>query len=227
MKTNHLRLISGATQAKGLTVIIDVFRAFSTSCYLFANGAERIFPIGTLESAYEMKRKNPDFILIGERETIKPEGFDFGNSPTHILEKDFTGKSVILTTSAGTQGIVNAKGASEIITGSFVNLSATVSHIAHKNPEEISVVAMGNSGIRIAEEDELCASSIIGLLTDPDYIISNVREVLRNNGGERFFDPQNERHSPPSDFELCTAVDKFSFAIRYDSDLKQLLKVDN
>ncbi len=32
---NILHLIEGAKQAKGLMVIIDVFRAFSLECYLY------------------------------------------------------------------------------------------------------------------------------------------------------------------------------------------------
>lgn len=33
-----LRLIEGAKMAEGLTVIIDVFRAFSLECYLYDMG---------------------------------------------------------------------------------------------------------------------------------------------------------------------------------------------
>jgi len=36
------------------------------------------------------------------------EGFDFGNSPSSITEEQICGKEIIHTTSAGTQGIVNA-----------------------------------------------------------------------------------------------------------------------
>ena len=50
-KVNILRLIDGAKQAEGLTVIIDVFRAFSLENYLYDMGAELIRPIGSVEEA--------------------------------------------------------------------------------------------------------------------------------------------------------------------------------
>ena len=40
MKTEIFHLIEGAERAEGLTVVIDVFRAFSMECYLYAAGAE-------------------------------------------------------------------------------------------------------------------------------------------------------------------------------------------
>ena len=54
-----LHLVDGARQATGLTVIIDVFRAFSTACYTVFQGASRIIPVGDLDLAYELKKKNP------------------------------------------------------------------------------------------------------------------------------------------------------------------------
>ncbi len=50
MEIKILHLINGAKQAKGLAVIIDVFRAFSTACYVFGNGAKKIIPIGDIET---------------------------------------------------------------------------------------------------------------------------------------------------------------------------------
>lgn len=115
---NILHLIEGAKQAKGLTVIIDVFRAFSLECYLYDMGVKLIRPVGTVEEAFSLKNSIQDSILIGERHGIKCDGFDYGNSPSTILKEDVIGKTIAHTTSAGTQGIVNAVCASEIITGS-------------------------------------------------------------------------------------------------------------
>ena len=63
MDLRILQLIEGAREAKGLAVIIDVFRAFSTACYVFGNGARCIVPVGNLDVAYELKRKNPSFLF--------------------------------------------------------------------------------------------------------------------------------------------------------------------
>lgn len=134
MNIKILQLIEGARKAEGLTVIIDVFRAFSVACYVFNNGAEKIIPVGSLETAYALKEENGEFILMGERKGKILPGFDYGNSPAHVQGVDFSGKTVIHTTSAGTQGIVNAVKADEIITGSFVNARAVARYILQRKP---------------------------------------------------------------------------------------------
>ena len=108
MKIEILQLLEGARNAQGLTIIIDVFRAFSTACYAFGNGIQRIYPVGDLEKAYQLKQQNPEFILVGERNEQKPEGFDFGNSPSQLMTSNLNGKTKDHTTSKETQGIANA-----------------------------------------------------------------------------------------------------------------------
>ena len=39
MKIEILQLLEGARKATGLTVVIDVFLAFSTACYMVGKGA--------------------------------------------------------------------------------------------------------------------------------------------------------------------------------------------
>ena len=126
MDVQILQLLEGAEDASGLTVIIDVFRAFSTSCYAYGTGAEKIIPVGEIEKAYLLKHNNPEYLLMGERNERKPTGFDFGNSPSHILEENFQRKTIVHTTSSGTQGIAAALQADEIITGSFVSGRASM-----------------------------------------------------------------------------------------------------
>ena len=42
MKVEILEFVEGARRARGITVIIDVFRAFSVACYAADAGAARI-----------------------------------------------------------------------------------------------------------------------------------------------------------------------------------------
>ena len=146
MNIRILQLLEGAQAARGLTVIIDVFRAFSVEAYAMAGGAKEIWAVGDIEKAYEMKKEYPDALLAGERGGMRCEGFDCGNSPSEIAKIDLNGKTLIHTTSAGTQGIANALHADEIITGSLVNASAIVEYIRKQNPEEVSLVCMGLAG---------------------------------------------------------------------------------
>ena len=151
-----LHLLSGAKEARGLTVIIDVFRAFSLECYLYDLGAKLVRPVGSIEEAKALHEKIPGSVLIGERQGIKVEGFDFGNSPSQVeAEKDrIEGRVIIHTTSAGTQGIVNAVGATEILTGSLVNAKAVAEYHAvlfrkqtngiHKTPNSSEEMPSGS-----------------------------------------------------------------------------------
>ena len=129
MEIIRLSLIEGSKKARGLTVVIDVFRAFTTAAFVMANGAKCIHPVGTLKEVFNLKRLHPDWILIGERGGKKVPGFDYGNSPYEVSSVDFTGRTVVQTTSAGTQGIVNAVDAEEIVLGSFVMADSIVEYI--------------------------------------------------------------------------------------------------
>lgn len=219
LNVNILHLIEGAKQAKGLTVIIDVFRAFSLECYLYDMDVKQIRPVGTIEEAFSLRHRIQDSILIGERHGKKCDGFDYGNSPSSIVKDDVTGKTMIHTTSAGTQGIVNAVHASEIITGSLVNAKAVAEYIIAKQPHTVSLVCMGNGGVKPAPEDELCAEYIKSLLEGREFSdfaerVSN----LKNNGGEHFFDKSRQDIFPEADFHMCIEYDKFPFVIKIEKD---------
>jgi Phosphosulfolactate phosphohydrolase and related enzymes len=218
-----LQLIDGAREATGLTVIIDVFRAFSVACYVLNNGAEKIIPVGDIDIAYKLKEENSDYILIGERKGRIQPGFDYGNSPTHIENIDFSGKTIVQTTSAGTQGIVNATKADEIITGSFANSKAIAKYIKSKSPDTVSLVCMGNHGKYPSDEDTFCAEYIKSLLDETYYDTDNSIAALKNSSGKRFFDIENSDWCPERDFCLCTDINSFNFVIRAEKDENGLL----
>lgn len=216
MKIIIRQLLEGAKEAKGLTVIIDVFRAFSTACYVMSNNAKRILPVSDINLAYELKRSNPDYILMGERFEQKPDGFDFGNSPTHVLNTDFSGKTVVQTTSAGTQGLVNAINAQEIITGSFVNAPAIVNYIKKKQPDIVTLVCMGYSMKHPTEEDTFCAEYIKADLENQPSDFTKMKEIIRQTSAKRLFMHENQTFSPASDFDLCTDLGRFHFVLIAD-----------
>ena len=93
MNIQILQLLEGARAARGLTVVIDVFRAYSLEAYLLHRGAERIIPLADAEEAYKLKESHPEMLLAGERNGKILPGFDFGNSPSQVKDYDFTGKT--------------------------------------------------------------------------------------------------------------------------------------
>ncbi|MBE6649220.1 MAG: 2-phosphosulfolactate phosphatase [Ruminococcaceae bacterium] len=219
MKINILHMIDGAKKAKGTTVIIDVFRAFSVEAYCFYMGAEKIIPVGDAKLAYRLKEKNPEYILSGERHGKILPDFDVGNSPTDIVKLDLKGKTVIHTTSAGTQGIVNAVGADEIIGGSLLCAKAIARYIKKTNKKEVSLVCMGLDALSETEEDNLCANYIKSLLCDEEIDIRSEIEKLKITSGAKFFDKTQKDVFPESDFHMCVEVDKFDFLVKLEKDI--------
>ena len=219
MDIQILQLVEGARQARGLTVIIDVLRAFSLECYLTSRGAAEIRPVGALEEAYAWRSKDPAALLVGERGGAKCPGFDFGNSPCSIPAEAVRGRRIIHTTSAGTQGITQAVHADELIAGSLVNASAVAAYIRQRQAQTVSLVCMGVAGVREAPEDLLCAEYIRSLLLDrplPD--LEERTAALRLRGGAHFFNPDTQEIYPEQDFWLCTKRDLFPFVLRATED---------
>ncbi len=214
-----LSLIEGAREARGLTVIIDVLRAFSLECYLYDRGAALIRPVETVEEAFACRERFPESLLIGERGGKKCEGFDFGNTPGGIQREQVEGKLIFHTTSAGTQGIANALQASEILTGSLVNARAVAAYIRRSGAEEVSLVCMGNGGVRYAAEDQICAEYIQSLAEDrPMADLEERIAELPTHGAEHFFNPRTQDIFPEPDFWLCMKRDIFPFVLRVTRD---------
>ncbi|RIH64739.1 2-phosphosulfolactate phosphatase [Mariniphaga sediminis] len=218
MEVQILQLLDGAKEAKGLTVIIDVFRAFSTACYALAEGAAKIIPVGNIENAYQLKEQHPDYILMGERNEMKPHGFDFGNSPSQLIGSELKGKTLVHTTSSGTQGIVAAGHVPEIITGSFVNAGAIISYIKNRKPEMVSLVCMGYACEFPTDEDTLCAEYIRNELKGLSNNFPQMVEIIRKGSGERFFEPEKQEWAPKEDFDLCLDLNRFDFVLRAEKE---------
>jgi 2-phosphosulfolactate phosphatase len=229
MKVEILEFVKGARKAKGVAVIIDVFRAFSVACYAFDAGAVRIIATAGVDNAFQLKKKYVNSVLVGEREEKKIEGFDFGNSPTEIIKTDLRGITVIHTTTAGTNGLVNAVNADVVMTGSIVNAGAIVRYIKALNPEHVSLIAMGYRATLSADEDLLCAEMIAAGLNNKSDISEKRISDLQNTSGKRFFNPDNIDFSPPTDFFLCTMINRFNFVLkaetRFDGNV-DLMKLD-
>ena len=182
-------------------------------------GPEKYARSAPLRKRSPGRKKDPACVLVGERHGRKIEGCDLGNSPSSIDSGSVRNKRVIHTTSAGTQGIVNAVQADRVITGSFVNARAIADYIRETSPETVSLVCMGKEGIAPAEEDELCAIYLKNLLT-----IGRMPEIdrklsdLRTGGGSHFFDPSLREVYPEQDFWECISRDRFDFVLKIEKD---------
>src|SRR5262245_52253278 len=209
----RLRLLDGAKKARGLTVVIDVFRAFSTAAYAFDRGARDIVLVAGVEDAFALKARWPDALVMGEVHGRRVAGFDFGNSTSAIAEADLGGRRLIQRTSAGTQGVVAASGADAIYLGSFVCAGALARHLTALAPPLVSLVAMGMRGERPAAEDEACAELLAARLEGRALDERALLYVLaRSDAGARF--EEDSEDFPRSDVDHCLALDAFDFVMR-------------
>lgn len=215
MNIRILQLIDGAKAARGLTVIIDVFRAMTVEAYVIENGAADLIPMGSIDEAYAYRDTHPGTLLMGERGGAKCPGFDFGNSPSAVKDFDFTGKTVVHTTSAGTQGVANATGATEMLTGALVNARAIAEYIKASGAEDVSLVCMGLAGEKETEEDTLCAEYIKALVEGRPFDLGPGIDLCKRTSGAKFFDPNNPIF-PEEDFHLSVEADKFDFVLHVE-----------
>jgi 2-phosphosulfolactate phosphatase len=208
-------LIEGARRAGGNVAVIDVFRAFTTAAVAFANGARQIVMVADIAEALALREAGRGAACLGEAHGHAPPGFDFGNSPFEIAAVDFTGKTLIQRTSAGTQGIVAAaSGADRLYAASLATAAATARALGRGAPERITLVAMGNNGTSRADEDEVCALHLRNLIEGRRGDAEAVRRLILA-GGEiaRFHDPARPYYDP-RDVGLALDVDRYDFAIR-------------
>jgi len=146
-----------------IVVIIDVLRATSTINAALRNGAKSIIPVDSVTRCIELGRQIGG-ITAGERDGKIAEGLEHGNSPFEYPEEFISGKNLVLTTTNGTRLLQMAleKGAREIITGSFTNLSAVCDHlIAMKLPVILGCAAWKD---RVNLEDTLFAGAVISTI---------------------------------------------------------------
>ncbi|MBA2131986.1 2-phosphosulfolactate phosphatase [Capillibacterium thermochitinicola] len=141
-------------------VVIDVLRATSTIVTALTNGCLALYPVADPGTAALFRRKlGSDCLTGGERQGLKIPGFDLGNSPLEYTAETVAGQRIILTTTNGTQAMLEAEHAAEILIASFLNAGRTSTYLADK--AEVVFFCAGTKG-EPGLEDLLCA----GLMTE-------------------------------------------------------------
>jgi 2-phosphosulfolactate phosphatase len=208
----HYTDLEDCHTAQGIVIVIDVLRAFSTAAYAFSCGAKGIVLVSGVEEALSLKSQIPNSRVMGEVGGLPPEGFDFGNSPTHISTENLSGITIIQRTGAGTQGAVRSQNANRMLASSFVVADATVQFVKKLAAHEVTFVITGRT-FSGGDEDVACAEYLQqrfeGNQPDTQPFIQRVydsRDALQH------LDPA-QTGFPLSDLEYCTQIDKFDFAM--------------
>jgi 2-phosphosulfolactate phosphatase len=134
--------------------VVDVFRATTVIVTALSCG-HRIYPVATLVEAMNVAGhlKNP--IFAGEQAGIKPDGFDLNNSPAAVAALGGS-DPIVLLSSAGTQLLAHARGASDIYVACLRNFTATAVHIA-ANVRRVALIGAGTRGEPRPEDQMVCA----------------------------------------------------------------------
>lgn len=148
-------------------VVIDMLRATSVITTAMNNGCEGVIPVVTIEEAVEIAGKRKEkYILGGERNALKIEGFDCSNSPLEYTSKVVCGKTLVMTTSNGTRAIKGCEGARNILIGALINAKAVAEKLIELNNDAV-IVNAGTYG-EFSIDDFICSG----------YIISRIKECV-------------------------------------------------
>ena len=196
-----------ASLIEGFTIVVDVFRAFSTAYYIDANNPRKYIIAEGIDHSWEIRKAIPECRLVGERQGIKIDGFDYGNSPTEIQGEDFSGMVIVHTTTAGTNGLLAQSVENEVVVGSFVNSEALLEYIRIKDMDRVNIYCTAGKGRLFGEEDYLFADyfkeRLLGGRPDFDSIVLR----LRKGSGKGFLEPG---FAPYTDFLYSLDVGRFS-----------------
>ena len=213
MIIRHVSGFAGAATVTGPAIVIDVFRAFSAAAYAFDAGATKIMLTAEVDAARELAATMPDSVLMGEVHGVRPDDFKLGNSPGEIQANPhlIAGRTIVHRSSAGTQCALAAlgNGANPVYVSSLVVASATAS--ATVDLPEVTIVASGLSGVVEAVEDTVCANLIGDLLLGSKVDPAASAEVAAATDRAQLL--RSAAFAHPDDVRLCSAIDRFSFAM--------------
>ena len=145
-----------------IVVLVDVLRATTTICTAVANGVEAIIPVASHEEARRLKSKG--FLVASERDGVRLDFADFGNSALSFTRDVIGGKTLVYCTTNGTRALHLAKGASGVAIGAFINISALTEWLARQR-KNVVILCSGWKN-RFCLEDALFAGALTARLLD-------------------------------------------------------------
>jgi len=149
-----------------VVVVTDIFRATTAIVTAFMNRADQVIPVGTLEEAYDYKQRG--YIVAAERDGLKKDFADFGNSPFNFTKEKVEGQTIVYSTTNGTQAIHLAQDTRQVIIGAFINLTAMCDYLKETGRDVVVLCAGWKS--KFSLEDTVHAGAIVEqMLLDARY----------------------------------------------------------
>jgi len=150
------------TTSNFVTVVVDILRATTSICAAIACGAKSVIPVSTLEEAKEFKQQG--FAVAAERDGLRLDFADFGNSAFDFMKNDVAGLDIVFSTTNGTVAMEMAKSSDAVVLGAFINLSALANFLIKTN-KNIVILCSGWKNM-FCLEDSIFAGALIEKLTE-------------------------------------------------------------
>jgi len=157
-----------------IVIVVDTLRATSAICTAFENGVKKLIPVGTVDEARVYKNKG--YLVAAERDGYVLDFADFGNSPFNFTPERVKGKTIVYSTTNGTQAIQTAGSCYKVIIGSFLNLSAICKWAIQQERNIIILCAAWKNKFNL--EDSVLAGAIVEQLLESKKYYSNCDSAL-------------------------------------------------
>ena len=213
MKTQQVTLAQEPKVADTV-VVIDVCRAFTTAAFALAGGVQRLYLVGTVEEGFNLREAIPGSLLAGEVNGLPVPGFDLWNSPAQFTGSNLAGKTLILRTSAGTQGVIRYQRAKALFAAGFATARATVRAVRLSHPEQVTFVVTGVKPGDAGSEDIACADYMQALLVEKQVAVEPYLRASRKWNPGRITQDAALLADLERDLALCLQADRFNFAMR-------------
>jgi 2-phosphosulfolactate phosphatase len=156
-------LASAEVQGRSVFVI-DILRATTTLCAALHHGAKAIIPVASPEEALRLAQTigSADVLLAGERNCARIPGFHLGNSPLEMTEVAVRGKTLVVTTTNGTQALLAGQGAAAVYLASASNLTVAAEKVRESmdGGSGVLVLCAGRGGA-FSLDDAYCAGRLV------------------------------------------------------------------
>ncbi len=205
-----------------LVIVVDVLRASTTTAVALANGAREIIPVASIDAAGELKQKlgKEHVLLCGERDGVKIEGFDLGNSPAEFESKVVKDKALIFCSTNGSKAMLKGGQGALCLVGSLVNLSEIL-RFALREQKDMAVICSGSGG-KFSFEDAVAGGKYIAELEK-----KLGRELDKNDGARAALHLFRREEADLYSALRNSFHGKFLVTLGFEADIREAARLDS
>jgi 2-phosphosulfolactate phosphatase len=219
-----LNRLNNQPDAYDTVVVIDVLRSFTTAAVALDRGASLVYPVESIVGAIGLRDRIENSVSVGAIAGGDPApGFDFGNSPSALINADLAGRPVVLSSAAGVRALHRFRKARRVYAAGLVVAMATAHAIRASDANDVCFVITGEWVDRDGDEDIACADYIEALLCGETVAPTNFSQRVRKSDFGQRFTAGNSPSLPLADLNLAAEADLFDFAMPVHSEGDQLV----